>query len=180
MIRPPESFSTARLVARLPRPGDAEPAFAAYASDPEVTRYLLWRYYTEVEPLREFLRAAARRWETDEAGHHAWMLCLHGTDAPIGSIGVTLDEHGAMIGFVLGRAHWGRGLMTEAARYVAAWALAQPSLWRVWAFCDLENLASIRVLEKAGMAREGLLRRWHTCPTIGPEPRDCFVHARVR
>ena len=60
MLRPPETFTTERLVARLPRVEDAEAAFAAYASDPEVTRYLSWRYYTEVEPLRKFLRQAVR------------------------------------------------------------------------------------------------------------------------
>ena len=30
------------------------------------------------------------------------------------------------------------------------------------------------------LQREGLLRRWHVCPTIGPELRDCFVYAKVR
>ena len=181
MLRPPETFTTERLMARLPRVEDAEAAFAAYASDPEVTRYLSWRYYTEVEPLRKFLHGVVRTWETGEGGgHYGWKLCLRGTDTPIGSIGVGFDAHGAVIGYVLGRAYWGRGLMTEAVRYVAAWGLAQPSLFRVWAFCDAENLASARVMEKAGLLREGLLRRWHVCPTIGPEPRDCLIYAKVR
>jgi len=178
--RPPETFATARLVARPPREEDAPAAFAAYASDPLVTRYLSWRYYTSVEPLRQFLRAAVRIWETDAPGHYAWLLCLQGTDIPIGSIGVSSGMHGLVVGYVLGRAHWGRGLMTEALSYVTAWGLAQPPLFRVWAFCDAENLASARVMEKAGLLREGLLRRWHVCPTLGPEPRDCLVYAKVR
>ena len=180
MPRPPETFTTQRLTARLPRAEDAEAAFAAYASDPEVTRYLSWRYYTEVEPLREFLRGIVRTWESGESLHYAWLLCLRGSDLPVGSLGVSFDLHGAMLGYVLSRAHWGRGLMTEAVRYVTAWALAQPPLFRVWAFCDAENIASIRVMEKAGLAREGLLRRWHVCPTIGTEPRDCLIYAKVR
>jgi len=181
MLRPPETFTTERLVARLPRVEDAEAVFAAYASDPVVTRYLSWRYYTEVEPLRKFLQGVGRMWETGEGGgHYGWMLCLRGTDEPIGSIGVGLGLHGAALGYVLGRAYWGRGLMTEAVRYVSAWALAQPPLFRVWAFCDAENPASARVMEKAGLLREGLLRRWHVCPTISPEPRDCLIYAKVR
>jgi len=180
MPRPPETFATARLVARLPRVEDAAAVFSAYASDPEVTRYLSWRYYTALEPLREFLRGAVRIWETDAPGHYAWLLCLHGSDTPVGSIGVSFDLHGAMVGYVLGRAYWNRGLMTEALRYVAAWALAQPPLFRVWAYCDAENPASARVMEKAGLAREGLLRRWHVCPTIGREPRDCLIYAKIR
>ena len=181
MPRPPENFTTPRLLARPPRLDDAQAAFAAYASDPEVTRYLAWPNYTEVEPLRNFLRGIVDTWAAaDGGGHYAWMLCLRGTDTPIGSIGVELDMHGAMLGYVLGRAHWGQGLMTEAVRYVAAWALAQPPLFRVWAFCDAGNPASTRVLEKAGLVREGLLRRWQVCPTISPEPRDCLIYAKVR
>jgi ribosomal-protein-alanine N-acetyltransferase len=180
MPRPPETFVTPRLVARLPRVEDAEAVFAAYAGDPAVTRYLSWRYYTALEPLRKFLRSVIRTWETGAPGHYAWLLCLQGTDRPIGSIGVGCAAHGAEVGYVLARACWGRGLMTEAVGYVTAWALAQPPLFRVWAFCDAENLASARVLEKAGLIREGLLRRWQVCPTIGPEPRDCLVYAKVR
>ncbi len=180
MPRPPQNFATERLVARPPRLEDAPAVLAAYAGDPEATRYLAWRYYTEVEPLEDFLRGAIRTWETGAGGHYAWMLCLRGTDVPIGSIGVGFDMHGAVVGYVLGRAHWGQGLMTEALRYVAAWALAQPALFRIWAFCDVENLASARVMEKAGLVREGMLRRWHVCPTIGPAPRDCLIYAKVR
>lgn len=180
MPRPPETFSTARLVARRPRVEDAPAVFTAYAGDPVVTRYLSWRNYTALEPLREFLRGVIRTWETRAPGHYAWLLCLQGTDAPIGSIGVGFDVHGVVVGYVLGRAHWGRGLMTEALGYVAAWALAQPPYFRVWAFCDAENLASARVMERAGLVREGLLRRWQVCPTIGPEPRDCLIYAKVR
>lgn len=180
MPRPPETFATKRLLARRPRVEDAPAVFAAYASDPAVTRYLSWRHYTAVEPLREFLRGRIQTWETGAPGPYAWLLCLQGTDAPIGSIGVGFDLHGVVAGYVLSRPLWGRGLMAEALRYVAAWALAQPPLFRVWAFCDAENLASARVMEKAGLLREGLLRRWHVCPTIGPEPRDCLIYAKVR
>jgi len=180
MPRPPETFTTERLLARLPRVEDAEAAFATYASDPQVTRFLLWPAYREIEPLREFLRGVIRTWEAGDGGHFAWMLCLRGTGELVGSIGVSLNLHGAGLGYVLGRAYWGRGLMTEAVRYVAAWALAQPAIFRVWAYCDAAHPASARVMEKAGLTREGVLRRWHICPTIGPEPRDCLIYAKVR
>ena len=180
MPRPPESFRTARLLARRPQLEDAEAVFAAYAGDPVVTRYLSWRNYPEVAPLREFLRGVVHAWETDEGQRYAWLLCRHETAAPIGSIGVNFDAHGALVGYVLGRPHWGHGLMTEAMTYVVAWTMAQPSLFRAWAFCDAENIASARVMEKAGLSREGVLRRWHVCPTIGPAPRDCLVYAKVR
>lgn len=180
MPRPPPSFATARLLGRMPRVDDGPAVLAAYAGDPEVTRYLSWRAYDRVEPLNTFLRECVAHWERKE-GHLAWLLCLKGTDTPIGSIGVTLEGGGrAMFGYVLGRKYWGHGFAAEALAHLVHWALAEPAIFRAWAFCDVENLPSIRVMEKAGLVREGVLRRWHSCPTLGPEPRDCVVCAKVR
>lgn len=180
MVRPPATFATARLAARRPRVDDAAAVFASYASDPAVTRYLSWRAYDRVEPLAAFLGESVARWEKG-AGPLAWLLCLKGTDTPIGSIGVTLEDGGrAMFGYVLAKKFWGRGFTTEALAFLVEWSLAQPAVHRAWAYCDAENPASVRVMEKAGMVREGLLRRWHVCPTLGPEPRDCVVCAKVR
>jgi [ribosomal protein S5]-alanine N-acetyltransferase len=180
MPRPPATFATARLMGRVPRADDAPAVFAAYANDPEVTRYLSWRAYDRVEPLASFLRECAAHWEKGD-GHLAWLLCLKGTDTPFGSIGMTLEGGGrVMFGYVLAKKFWHHGFAAEALTHLVGWALAQPMIYRAWAFCDVENTASIRVMEKAGMAREGTLRRWHTCPTLGPEPRDCVVCAKVR
>ena len=178
-IRPPVTFATARLVARPPLVEDAEAVFAAYASDPEVTRYLSWRAYTRVHPLAIFLRECAARWEKSD-GPFTWLLCLKGTATPIGSIGVTLGGGRAVFGYVLAKKFWHRGLAAEALTFLVDWSLAQPGIFRAWAFCDVENPASVRVMEKAGLVREGVLRRWHICPTLGPEPRDCVVCAKVK
>jgi RimJ/RimL family protein N-acetyltransferase len=60
------------------------------------------------------------------------------------------------------------------------WTDGEPEIFRAWAFCDVDNPASARVMEKAGMTREGILRRWHVAPNLGPEPRDCIVCARAK
>lgn len=180
MPRPPPTFGTARLLARRPRLDDGPAVFTSYASDPEVTRYLAWKPYDRIEPLNAFLRECIATWEKD-AGHFAWILCLKGTDSPIGSIGMTLEPGGkAMFGYVLARKFWGHGFMAEPLTFLVNWALAQPTIYRAWAFCDAENPASARVMEKAGLVREGILRRWHVAPNLGPEPRDCVVCAKVR
>lgn len=178
--RPPLSFATARLSVRAPRPEDAPAVLAAYAGDPEVTRFLAWKAYERVEPLTAFLQESLGNWEKGE-GHLPWLLCLRGTDQPIGSLGVTFSAGGrASFGYALGRKFWGHGFAAEALRWIVDWSLAQPYVWRAWAYCDVENPASVRVMEKAGMAREGVLRRWQVCPNLGPEPRDCIVCAKVR
>ena len=76
MPRPPATFATARLVARLPTAHDAPAVFAAYANDPEVTRYLAWRAYERVEPLAAYLREAAANWaQCDAHLPLTWLLC---------------------------------------------------------------------------------------------------------
>jgi ribosomal-protein-alanine N-acetyltransferase len=180
MLRPPDIFATARLSARPARTDDAPAVFVAYAADPEVTRYLSWKTHTSVEPVAAYLSDCANVWATG-SGQFAWLLFLKETGALAGSIGITLEpEDRALFGYVLAKKFWGHGLAAEALTFLAGWALAQPKIFRAWAYCDAENSASVRVMEKAGMTREGLLRRWDTCPNLGPEPRDFIVCAKVR
>jgi [ribosomal protein S5]-alanine N-acetyltransferase len=70
--------------------------------------------------------------------------------------------------------------MTEALTEIARWALNRDDIWRIGGVCDVENLASARVMEKVGMTRDGLLRRWIMHPNVSDEPRDCFSFAKIR
>ena len=83
-------------------------------------------------------------------------------------------------GYCLARDAWGQGFATEAASQFVTTALEQPELWRVQAFCDLDNPASARVLEKAGLTLEGTLRRHMVLPNLSDTPRDMLCYARVR
>ena len=51
-------------------------------------------------------------------------------------------------GYVLAREHWNRGYMTEALKALVDWSLSQDGIHRAQAFCDLENPASARIMEK--------------------------------
>lgn len=178
-MRPPETFETARLFARKPRVIDAPEIFSAYANDPEITRFLSWTAYTALEPLNRFLEDRAKDWEQG-GPTFTWVLCIRGTTTPIGSIGITIDGHRVMLGYVLGKAYWRQGYMVEAARFLIDWAFSQPEVYRVWAYCDTENRASVRVMEKSGLLFEGNLRRWQIFPSLGHEPRDCLMYAKTR
>ena len=84
------------------------------------------------------------------------------------------------LGYVLARFYWGNGYMTEAVQGLVHWALKQKQIYRIWAVCDVDNIASARVMEKAGMQREGILRRWSVHPNLSPEPRDSYCYAIVK
>ena len=68
----------------------------------------------------------------------------------------------------------------EPARAMANLAFTIPTVQRLSAFTHADHAASGRVLEKAGFAREGRLRRYFVFPNLGPEPLDVLVYARVR
>jgi RimJ/RimL family protein N-acetyltransferase len=81
----------------------------------------------------------------------------------VGGIGFMLHQDiervSAEIGYWLGEAMWGRGICTDAVRAVTAYAVQQHGLTRVYAVPFTHNIASCRVLEKAGYVREGHMRR---------------------
>ena len=73
--------------------------------------------------------------------------------------GTDVERHSAEVGFWLGESVWGRGIATAALKSSTRYVIAECGLWRVFAVPFSENAASIRVLEKAGFVREGLMRR---------------------
>lgn len=81
----------------------------------------------------------------------------------VGGIGLRLGDDvaraSAEVGYWLGEQFWGRGIMTEVLRAVTEQAIHRFGIHRVYALPFAENVASARVLEKAGFTREGTLRR---------------------
>ncbi len=169
---------TRRLILRTPKMSDARSIFESYATDAEVTRYLPWQPHKRVRETREFLKVCAARRKSGR--EFQWAITLKGKDRVIGMVACRPEGHKANIGYVLGRAHWKRGLMTEAVRAVVARALEAPEIYRVWATCDVDNIGSARVLEKCGMRREGILRGWIMHPHVSPVPRDSYAYALIR
>ena len=178
LVNPPQHLDTDRLHLRLPRRDDAPAMFAAYAQDAEVTRCLTWRPHKSIEETYAILDLISKLWRDGEAFSYA--ITLKGNDSIIGMITLHPDGFKVSLGYVLARPHWSKGYMTEAVRAVTDWLLRQPDIYRVFATCDVDNPASAKVMEKAGMKYEGLLRRYTIHPNISDEPRDCLMYAVVR
>ena len=103
-----------------------------------------------------------------------WIQAVAGRDPPtdfaievsgeaIGGIGVMLHKDvervSTELGYWLGKIFWDRGIMSVAVRAATEYAFSSFGLTRLYALPYARNLASIRVLEKAGFTREGVLRR---------------------
>jgi ribosomal-protein-alanine N-acetyltransferase len=176
MVQAPESFSTERLMFRRPRLTDAEAIFE-YASDPQVVRYMDYPPRNSIHEVEQAVQEKPRQWA---ANSFSWVIIIKPQDRPIGTISCWVDGHAAGFGYVLNRNDWGQGYGTEAARALVEWAISLPKIYRVWATCDAENLASARVLKKCSLVCEGKLRCYLVRPNISPLPRDALMYARVR
>lgn len=155
-----QPLETRHLILRRFTVADAEAMYRNWASDPEVTRYLTWPCHPSPEATASLLADWARQYA--DGGVFSWAIQSKETGEPIGSIAVVkLDESvdAAEIGYCLGRAFWGRGLMTEALRAVMDYLFDKAELRRITARHDVRNPASGRVMQKAGMEYEGTLRQ---------------------
>jgi ribosomal-protein-alanine N-acetyltransferase len=152
-------LETQRLLLRKMRLDDADAMFA-YASDPEVTRYVLWDTHRSIKDSESFLRFATEGYERGDFG--GWGIVLKDSGAFVGTCGIDAGyapEHArGELGYVLSREQWGKSLMPEAARAVIRFGFRRMGLNRVEARCIAENTASARVMEKVGMTYEGTLR----------------------
>lgn len=170
----PEHVETPRLVLRRLRYEDAEEIFYAYASKPEATRYLSWATHKRVEDTRAFLLYAIDSW--NRGRDFSYGIRLKPLNQLIGGFGVIHDEGKIQLGYVLSPAHWGSGYATEACSAVVQMLLKKPRVTKISTFVDVENHASIRVLEKCGMIRQAILSKWFTFVNQDRSPKDCVVY----
>ena len=156
----PELIEAGLFRLRPFRPDDVDAVFE-YASDPAFLRYLpIPMPYTRPDAER-FLAGQAL---LDRRQNPSWAIEVEGR--PAGGVNIRFfEEHRVSeIGYGVARRLWGQGFATEAARIVIGAAFREhPDLMRVRARADGPNAASIRVMEKLGMRREGLLRQDRLC-----------------
>src|ERR1700756_1020549 len=72
--------------------------------------------------------------------------------------GIDIARLSMEMGYWLGEPFWGRGLTTRAVTAASDWAFDNYKVVRIFAMAFAHNVASIRVLEKSGFQREGILR----------------------
>jgi ribosomal-protein-alanine N-acetyltransferase len=174
-MKMPERIETERLILRKPRIDDAPVLFVAYMQDPKVTRYTTWRPHEKLQEAQDFINSSIAAW--DKETRFPFVITLKRKDEPFGMIDLHIRGSTVGLGYVIARFHQHKGYATEATRAIIDWALQQPMIYRVNASTDIENIASQRVLEKAGMVREGLLRKYIIHPNISDIPRDSYMYA---
>lgn len=154
-----KTFKTNRLILRQFRHEDAESMYKNWASDFEVTKFLTWPPHPNVDCTRAVLDRWIDRYA--DLSCYNWAIEWRETGEVIGNISVVkLNEkiEAADIGYCMSRTWWGQGIMPEALRAVITYLFDEVGLNRIAACHDMNNLKSGRVMQKAGMKQEGVLR----------------------
>jgi [ribosomal protein S5]-alanine N-acetyltransferase len=151
------------------------PSVVHHANNINVAKHLRDRFphpYTRADALAFLTHAGA----TEPPAN----LAIEVGGAAVGGIGYVrgsdIERYSAEVGYWLGEEYWGRGIVSEALELVTRHLFSEVGLLRLFALPLADNAGSVRVLEKAGYQREGLLRA--SCVKYG-ERRDQLIYARI-
>lgn len=154
----PITLTTRRLTLRRLLVQDAKDMYS-YASKECVTEYLLWSPHPGLSYTEKYLKCLQNEYKKER--FFDWAIVYTEEDKMIGTVGFTqLDKENlvAEIGYVVNPAYAGRGIATEAVGAVLGYAFDTLGMQRVEARYMIGNDASVRVMEKCGMKKEGILR----------------------
>lgn len=177
----PESFETARLLVRAPRPGDgAEINVAVRESIAELRAWMDWAQgpLPAVEETEALVRRARVRFLAREAlDFNAYLKATGEFVAKLGVPRLDWSVPKFEIGYWIRTGWGGQGLMTEAVGGLAAWGFETLGARRIEIRCDPRNLKSAAVATRLGFVLEGVLRNEQRAPN--GSPRDTAVYART-
>lgn len=159
---------------RAPSRGDAE-ALAKHANNREVWLNLRDRmpHPYAVADAQAFIDVVS-----DQSPRLQFSIDVDGE--VVGGIGLVpgedIERRTAEVGYWLGPEYWGRGIATAALERVCRYGFEELGLLRIFATPIAWNPASLRVLEKAGFQREGIMR--NACVKDG-KVADMILYAKV-
>jgi RimJ/RimL family protein N-acetyltransferase len=148
-----DKLDTQRLHLRPFRSEDAPAAHEVY-SDADVMRYVATGPLADLAMTRRLLddyTTHQQAW-----GYSFWAVLERASGQLIGDAGLYRTPMGEVeLGYTLGKPWWGRGYATEAAGAWLETAFSRLGIREVVALAEPANTASVRVLEKVGMTRDG-------------------------
>lgn len=171
-------LETERLLIRRLTPDDLHDCFII-TSDPRVLAMMVvTERHTTLEQTKHYIAEICAQYEKDNAD--LWAVVEKSSNRMIGLCGLIEYKERfrrAELGFMLAYDAWGKGYATESCKAIVDYGFEIMHLNRIEASVDPENIASIRVLEKLGMQREGLLRERVIC---NGEPRDRAMYGLLK
>jgi RimJ/RimL family protein N-acetyltransferase len=136
------------------------PSVHIYGSDPEVSKYMDWGPNSESDT-KEYVKLT-QTWRIEKPRQTFEVaIVLKEKQKLVGGCGLRIKSKSnreADFGYTLCRDYWGNGFATEAAKAILDFGFKDLKMHRIWATTAPDNIGSIKVLEKLGLKKEGLLR----------------------
>ena len=154
--------SSSTIFLRPLREADIEPIFLA-CQDPTISAFTRVPYPYDRELAEEFVRGS----DIAYRAHQSVLFAIEYNGSFAGTIGlhsIQLTDHCAEVGYWIEKSHREKGIATEALKTLLDFALNIAEFRRIEAMADFDNSASQRVMERAGMVRDALLRNRVTKP----------------
>jgi [ribosomal protein S5]-alanine N-acetyltransferase len=149
---------TPRLILREITPGDAADLFS-FTSDPEVQKYDSDPPMCEISEAVSAIEKAGQQFISKKA--IAWGIELRQENRLIGSIGFYFwgeSYYKTDLGYTVARPYWRQGIATEALRALMQFGFETLHLHRINVDTRMDNLASVRLMQKLGFRQEGVRR----------------------
>ena len=153
------NLETERLILRKGTIQDAEEIFENYGKDSLVSKYVVWNQHQSVEDTIKFMKTWQESYESNDS--YKWVVIEKETKKIIGSITavkVDIKNDTVEIGYCFGSQWWNKGYATETLKKVIEFFFEEVEIETLYANHLTANIASGKVMEKAGMKFEGLLR----------------------
>jgi [ribosomal protein S5]-alanine N-acetyltransferase len=131
-----------------------------YASEEDVAKFVTWPAHKTLDDSKQFITSIIERYSMNQVA--PWGVALKDSNKLIGTCDFVhwYPNHGrAVIGYVLGKKYWGRGIITNAVKEMINFGFESMKLNRIEARCKIENIGSEKVMIKNGMKFEGILRQ---------------------
>ena len=180
---PPMNLQTERLIIRDFNTTDWEALHALYMK-PETIKYNPSGYPENEEASRKTVADWSLQSAKEARDKYTAVILEKVYHQFAGVISLDLGERKYRKGeiwYKLLPAYWGQGFATEAVKAMIAFGFEQLLLHRIECGCSIHNIASFKVMEKAGMAREGIKRKvlplddgWHDAYVYGILEDDYF------
>jgi RimJ/RimL family protein N-acetyltransferase len=138
----------------------------------DVVRYLGVRRITSIEAAGELIQRYV-------LSPTQWLAVLDGNDF-LGVVGLEVNDHHATMLIAFNGTGKARGAGREFSKPFVDYIFRHPSIWRVSAYCHVDNIPVQRVLDRMGARCEARLHRFGIFPNVSSEPQDVYLYAIVR
>jgi len=169
-----QPIETERLLLRRFTMADTEDMFREWAGDENVTRYLAFEPHKSAGETKTILAQWIVGYE--ELNNYQYAIEIKNSSELIGSITVRIRNEKsktADVGYCIGVKYWNNGYTSEALQALIHYMFYDVGVNRIEAYHSVNNPASGKVMQKAGMYREGMCRQKYMS-NVGYQDSDIY------